>query len=479
MGGRARLPLIPLTAESTIITAAAGTAAALGAVAVYSPKAAVFALLAGAFVWVAMSRLPLALAAFLLLTFPEDLPGSFGAGATLAKPVGALTVIAWAGIVLTRGGALPLLPRERPLLFWTIVAFVLFGTVSVLWAPAAGPTWSSLGRLLLVVTLAVVTYTAASARSGFRTIVYGYLLASVVTSLYSISSGTYLGKGRLAGLFDPNFFAAELIPPILIAFFLLVTTSSRRVRLFAAIVAVMDLVAFALTQSRGGIIGLAVALLVAVVLAGRARPRVLALVLVVVAVGLGYYLTYRPAHVFESGASAGGLATASSGRTDEWRVALRVVAGHPIGGVGLGNYRVVEPSYATQTLNLNFARYIVTFRQLVHNMYLQTAAELGFVGLALFLAILVLPLRQSGRALKRLEQAGDDLEFHARGLVAGAIGMLVAYVFLSAELEKPLWFVLGLLAAVPALVPDEAVEEGARAEDRVPGSAPDRFDTQG
>jgi hypothetical protein len=57
--------------------------------------------------------------------------------------------------------------------------------------------------------------------------------------------------------------------------------------------------------------------------------------------------------------------------------------------------------------------------------------------------------------------------------------MLVAYVFLSAELEKPLWFVLGLLAAVPALVPDEAVEEGAPAEDRVPGSAPDRFDTQG
>jgi O-antigen ligase len=446
--------------------AAAGGAAALGVVAVYSPKAAVFALLAVAFVIIAMSRLPLAIAAFLILTFPEDLPGSVGAGSTLAKPVGALILIAWCGVVLTRRGALPLLARDQPVFFWTIVAFILFGAISVLWAPASSATWSALGRLFLVAALTVVTYTAASMRSGFRVIVYGYLLASVATSIYSIASGTYLAKGRLAGLFDPNFFAAELIPTILIAFFML-TSGSRRVRWFAAIVAAIDLVAFALTQSRGGIIGLGVALFAAVVLAGRARPRVLALVLVVVAVGLGYYLTYRPAHVFQGGTGGGGLASASSGRTDEWHVALRIVAGHPIGGVGFGNYQVVEPSYATQTLNLTFVHYIVTFRQLAHNMYLQAAAELGLVGLALFLAILVLPLRQAARALKKLEQLGADLEFQARGLVAGAIGMFAAYVFLSAGLEKPLWFVLGLVAAVPALVRDAAAGVD-REEQRTP-----------
>jgi O-antigen ligase len=100
-------------------------------------------------------------------------------------------------------------------------------------------------------------------------------------------------------------------------------------------------------------------------------------------------------------------------------------------------------------------------------MYLQAAAELGLVGLALFLAILVLPLRQAARALKKLEQLGADLEFQARGLVAGAIGMFVAYVFLSAGLEKPLWFVLGLVAAVPALVRDAAAGVD-REEQRTP-----------
>lgn len=458
MDGAARSRLTPdVTPGSAVITAAAGTAAVLGAVAVYSPKYAVFVLLAAAFVAVAISRLPLAIAVFVVLTFPAHLPGSFGAGATLAKPLGVLIVLAWGGAVLTRRGSLPLLPRARPLLFSAIIGLLLFGGASMLWAADSSQTRSAVERLVQVAALLLVTYTAASSRSGFRTIVHGYLLASVVTSLYSIVSGHYIAAGRLATLFDPNYFAAELIPAILIASFLFATTGSARMRWLFAVVAAVDLAAFALTQSRGGIVGLAVALLAAVVVAGRARPRIVALVLVVVAGGLGYYLAYKPAHVFET-ASRGGLTGTSSGRLDLWRVALRVFAGHPLGGVGLGNYQVVEPSYATQTMNLDFVRFIVTDRLVAHNTYLQMAAELGLVGLFLFLTIVALPLRLAGRALARMGEALGDLEFHVRGLLAGTIGMLVTYVFLSAEYEKPLWLVLGLLASVPALLRDDAVE---------------------
>ena len=75
--------------------------------------------------------------------------------------------------------------------------------------------------------------------------------------------------------------------------------------------------------------------------------------------GLGYYFGYKPAHVFQGGSRAG-LSGTTSGRLDLWQVALRVFEGHPIGGVGLGNYQVVEPSYATQTtLNLTTVRQIV------------------------------------------------------------------------------------------------------------------------
>ena len=185
----------------------------------------------------------------------------------------------------------------------------------------------------------------------------------------------------------------------------------------------------------------------------------MALVLVLAAGGFGYYFGYKPAHVFQGGSRAG-LAGTTSGRIDEWQVALRIFQGHPVGGVGLGNYQVVEASYATQNINLTVPRQIVTERLVVHNTYLQMLAELGFVGFCLLLAILMLPLGLAARALARLDRLLNDVEFHARGLVAGAIGMLVAYVFLSAEFEKPLWVVLALLASVPAVLRDAAPVEG-------------------
>jgi O-antigen ligase len=450
--------LIPdSTANNGVIAAAAGAAAVLGAVAVHSPKYAVLAVLAAAFVALAMSRLALAVAAFIVLTFPEHLPGSFGAGATLAKPVGALLVLGWGATVLTRRLRLPVLSKSRPLLFWLIVGLLLFACVSMLWAADPSQTRTGVERISLNAALLVVVFTAASTRSGFRTIVLGFLIGSVVTSFYSIVTGH---TTRLIGVFDPNYFAAELIPAIILACFLFVTATSRRARWLYAAVAGVDLFAFTLTQSRGGIVGLACGLLAAVVLAGRARARILALVLALVAGALGYYLGYRPAHVFQSGQN-GGVNGATSGRLDLWHVALLVFEGHPLGGVGLGNFQTVEPSYATQTLNLTMVRQIVREQLVVHNTYLQMAADLGIIGLGLFLATLVLPIRLAGRALRRLELENHELEFHVRGLLAGTIGLLTAYVFLSAEFEKPLWLFLGLLAAAPMLRRNDTALQGS------------------
>jgi O-antigen ligase len=456
--GEARSRSTPeFTASSAVIAAAAAGAALLGAVSVHSPKYAVLALLAAAFVAVAISRLALAVAAFIVLTFPEHLPGSLGAGATLAKPVGALLVLAWGALVLTRQVRVPTLPHAQPLLFWMIVGLLLFGSLSQLWAADPSQTRTGLQRILLNAALLVVVYTAASTRSGFRTIVSGFLLGSVVTSGYSIITGS---SQRLAGVVNTDLFAAELIPAIIVACFLLVTTGSQRARWLYGGVAGVDLLAFVLTQSRGGIVGLAVGLLLAVVLAGRARARILALVLALVAVGLGYYFGYKPAHVFGGDTTRGGLNGATSGRLDLWRVALLIFKGHPLGGVGLGNFQTVEPSYATQSVNLTMVRQIVQEQLVVHNTYLQMAADLGLVGLGLFLAILALPLRLAGRALRRLELQNHELEFYVRGLLAGTIGMLVAYAFLSAEFEKPFWLLLGLLASVPAVLREDTTAEG-------------------
>lgn len=424
------------------VSAAAAAALALGGVAAYSPKYALLALLGVALLVLAVWRLELAVATFIVLTFPEHLPGSLGAGATLAKPVGAVLALAWVALVVGRRGAVPQLARDCPGLFWSAVGFVALGAVSAWWATDSGQTFTDLGRLVQVVVLLLVTYTAASTGSGFRLVLGGYLLASALTSVYSIATGGYVQNGRLGGLFDPNYFAASLIPAILVSIFLLLTQGTPRGRLLAGAVAVIDLTAFVLTQSRGGLVGIAVALLAGVVLAGRARPRVLALVLVVIAGALGYYAVAAPSHV---------TSNSSSGRAGEWRIALRMFGNHPLGGVGLGNFGIVEPSYATQTLNLERVRFVVTDQQRVHNTYFEVAAELGIVGLLVLLAVLGSSIRYAQRGIEGLTRAGDALEPWVRGVTAGAIGMFVAYFFLSAQWEKQLWLVLGLLAAASAL----------------------------
>jgi O-antigen ligase len=445
-------PLSALDRDARIVVGAGAVVVLAGAVVVYSPKYAIAAMIAAGLVALAFWRLALGVACFTVITFPEHLPGSLGAGATVAKPLGVVLAVAWAATVVARRSSGRLLARDQPAIFWTVSALVALGAASSLWTTDFSQTRFQLQRLVLAAVLLLVVYTAASTPAAFRTVVWAFLAGSVVTAGYGIASGGY-GHGRLSGIFDPNYFAAELIPAIVVSCFLLVTTGSGRVRSVAAVVLAVDSIAFALTQSRGGIIALAVAFFAAVVFAGRARPRMFAAVLAIFAVAIAYYLAYSPSHL--RGSFSGSLAGASSGRSDEWRIALRMLRNHPLNGVGLGNFVVVEPSYATQSINLNFVRLVVTKPLVAHSSYLELGAELGVGGLALFVAALSLAVGRAGRALSSFA-AGDGLEFYARGLVAGAIGMFAAYAFLSGQYEKQLWLLLGVLAAIPALARHEA-----------------------
>jgi len=434
---------------SQVRALALATSAGLGALAVYSPRYAVAAVVLAAVVALVFWRLAAGVIAFTILTFPEHLPGWLGAGATVAKPLGVVLAASWGAMIIAKRGALRLLPQDRPAISWTVIALVSLATTSSAWATDFGQVRYELPRLVQVAILLYVVYTVASTPRTFRAIIWAYLAGSVITATYAIATGSYLSGGRLAGLFDPNTFAAEIMPALAVSSFLLLTPRRTRIRMLAALVLAVDLLAVALTQSRGGIVGLTAALVAGIALAGRARPRVVVGVVLVVAIGVGYYFEYAPAQVRARFSHISSQNTA--GRSDEWRIALRMFADHPVTGVGLGNYPSVEPQYATHSLNLQFVRYVVQLRLVAHNTYLETAAELGAGGLAMLLALLGFTLVPATRALARFEAAGDDLEFYARGLVVGAVGMLTAYVFISAEYEKQLWLVLGLLATLPTL----------------------------
>jgi hypothetical protein len=135
------------------------------------------------------------------------------------------------------------------------------------------------------------------------------------------------------------------------------------------------------------------------------------------------------------------LSTSTSLRGDYWRVAAEMVAEHPLGGEGAGGFTRV---WLRERPALLFVRD-------VHNLYLETLAELGPLGLALLVLALATPLGGARRAVASAE---------GRAALAAYLALL-AHAVLDWDWELPAVTLCTLLLAV-ALVrlgPPEAVRD--------------------
>ena len=96
-------------------------------------------------------------------------------------------------------------------------------------------------------------------------------------------------------------------------------------------------VGFFATESRGGLLALGAATIVALFIAPRQRRRIAALAAMVGVACVGL-LVSSPGAIHRITDLSGG----SSGRSDLWRVGWEVFKSHPLIGVGAGNFVVVE-----------------------------------------------------------------------------------------------------------------------------------------
>ena len=101
-----------------------------------------------------------------------------------------------------------------------------------------------------------------------------------------------------------------------------------------------------------------------------------------------------------------------SQRLDLWRAGFAIAIDHPVVGVGPGGYASETRSYSTSLHGTLVA----------HNNYVQVAAETGFPGLALYLALFGTALLSAARVIG---QSAQD----SRGATAGAVQLsIVAYL---------------------------------------------------
>jgi O-antigen ligase len=271
--------------------------------------------------------------------------------------------------------------------------------------------------------------------------------------------------GRVA-IGNANETAASLVAGGTLAAALVFALRGKPVlRLLTTIAVPLCVFAVFLTLSRGGLVALGASLIAAIVVAGRRRGVVLGLAAAAVLATVIYFGAFAPAEARNRVLELQG----GTGRTDIWTVGWRMVEDQPLLGVGAGNFPVASIHYLLEPGSLMRTDFIVDNPKVAHNTYLNVLAELGVVGLALFLAVIAFPLWWAARAVGFAARAGDrQLEVLARAMVVVIVGLLAADFFGSRQYSKQLWLLLGLC---PVLLQISRAELASR---RAEAAAADR-----
>jgi O-antigen ligase len=444
-----------------------GVAVLLGLVAGAEPGLAVVAALGIAFVGLAMVNLTLGVCLFAVLSFLDTI---FPSGSIVSAPklIGLLLVLSWLGVLTTAD------PQRRPQVFshpaflGLLGAFIGWVALSISWAEESGPVLTQLLRYVPNAMLFLIVFSAIRTREQALMLVGAFVVGAFVSAVYGLIVPTDpAADGRLSGgAGNANETAAVLVAGLMLAAAL--AAGLRReplLRLLAAAAVPLCGLGLFLTLSRGGLAALAAALVAAVAVAGRRRLVVLLAVLAAVGIGTVYFAAFAPAEARDRVTHIEG----GTGRTDVWTVGWRIVEDKPVFGVGAGNFAGSTVHYLLEPGAILRSDFIVDTPKGAHNTYLEVLAELGVVGLAMFLAILGFSVVCTLKAVRAFRDAGDaQLEILSRALFVALVGLLTADFFGSKQFSKQLWLLLSLGPALLAIGRAQLAERRSR-DEALPG----------
>jgi len=135
---------------------------------------------------------------------------------------------------------------------------------------------------------------------------------------------------------------------------------------------------------------------------------------------------------------------AASSRIPQMQIASNIIRTNPFLGVGINNYTEVMQNYDTTDIRLTS----ITPYQ-VHNIFLQIAAEMGIIGLAIFIWLICIVYRDG---LYCIESSRDFMTAVSIGILGGVTAFLIHGLVDAACLGNHLflifWIFAGLILAI-------------------------------
>ena len=302
-----------------------------------------------------------------------------------------------------------------------------------------------LGNMLFFVLL--VTYV-----NSFQRLKALMMVVCASTLAYGFFGGLIMGmrEGRIGvfgNAFDPNdtaFVLLSLFPPCL---FFVRFKNGLLIRLVAIVASCSALAVILLTGSRGGMLGLgAILLLMLLTRIGgiNSGQKILFTLLIVATAFLFRDMIDLDRYMTIADLSSDYNASSEGGRIDLWTAAIKLAAAHPITGVGVECF-----AFAQYLLRERAGAEYLGWLQ-PHNSLLQIASEVGVIGFAIFMFIIVRSLVVFYRAGSTGSSDQSPIEREFSGLAGllflGFCGLLVSGFFLSQAYSNFFTFYFALAA---------------------------------
>lgn len=334
------------------------------------------------------------------------------------------------------------------LLIWACVGLMLSPYPAVV----VEEIWGSLKVGLILVAIV----NALRSRSQIRFFIVFFLACfgshpARGTVINYLTGNTEFGRAAWNYIFEnSNDMAALTLLQLSMAVGLLMTEKKGLIRFGAIFALGVFPVVILMTQSRAVMLGLGVFTLLAI-MGHRRKLRSLAVIAVVSVL----VITIAPKGVWDR---LKGLTYATSTETLDqvdaegsaqqrwmiWEAGAEIVRAHPVTGVGLGAY-----AYANSDVSA------ILGKRDAHSTYLTFAAETGYPGLLIFLALAGVTISRSRRVRKRCRALLPKAVQQLRYLEIGLIAFLVAGIWGSYGKLAFLYVHIALIWAVAKAVETE------------------------
>ncbi|GAB2660012.1 O-antigen ligase family protein [Vibrio panuliri] len=384
----------------------------------------------------------------------EAFPQLYHLRIPLLLSMGSLSALLW-HVLITK----QLKPYWHPVLTWMSLFWliVIFGIVFAANRGIALEYFKNIYWKIMVMSLAItwLVNTSASVKKISLLIIFAGLLVAGVAISNSINGiglveGSRVTIGRDLGsmLGDPNDLSLVLMFPLAFSLSLMMTKSLGVVRVLGLLCSVAALFAVIATQSRGGLLG-CVAVLGMLGLK-HIRSRTLLVTIAIIAAA-ALYAVADISDRQSGGAAEEGIDASAMGRLYAWEAAFKMAIEHPFSGVGIDNFYANYYFYSSHWDGLNHA---------VHSTWFGVLAETGFVGLVVFIGLIVCVLKTCRKSIEIINSDPDSYSpyIHATtyAVLSGIVGTIVSGTFLTQGFNWPIYILSALAVACRQVIQNDS-----------------------